>query len=71
MLWRSLERVIPDIRARAEVVQIGARGPCCALMTVLTPPPCLSRTSSLRYKPCSCCAGANLFWQGSWVSPKV
>jgi len=25
VLWRSLERVIPDIRRRAEVVQIGAR----------------------------------------------
>lgn len=25
VLWRSLERVIPDIRQRAEVVQIGAR----------------------------------------------
>ncbi len=23
MLWRSLERVIPDIRARAELVQVG------------------------------------------------
>jgi hypothetical protein len=25
VLWRSLERAIPDIRRRAEVVQIGAR----------------------------------------------
>ena len=37
MLWQSLERVIPDIRARAEVVQIGARDPCCVLISV--PPP--------------------------------
>ena len=39
MLWRSLERVIPDIRARAEVVQMGAHSPCCALMTALHPTP--------------------------------
>ena len=47
VLWRSLERVIPDIRARAEVVQIGARGPCCTLTIVIYPISCIVRTSLL------------------------
>lgn len=64
VLWSSLERVIPDIRARAEVVQIGARGPCCVLITLPFPPPALCTPIDFITQPCRRCAGAALYYQG-------
>ena len=69
MLWRSLERVIPDIRARAEVVQIGASGPmvpCCVLHDRAFPAtlPRAHLFTSLRTMQQLC--RRTLLWQDSW-----